>query len=90
VSTRQYGAIPGSDQIVDRLVSIAEDLADLALQRLQQAVDETRGTPGSLACDGNTVKLAADKLAAEERRLTRARRAVERAVVVLSGDGDDG
>ena len=51
-----------------RLESIADELADLALDRLRRAADD----PGER-----------DRLAAEERRLTRARRAVEKAVVLL-------
>lgn len=54
------------DGVRHRLEGIAEELADLALERLQAAVD-------------------GDELAAaEERRLTRARRAVEKAVAILS------
>lgn len=62
----------GSEEIAERLSAIAEDLADLALDRLRQASEELGASgepdPGLLA---------------EERRLTRARRAVEKAVTVL-------
>jgi hypothetical protein len=57
------------DEIRDRLTSLAEDLADLALDALRER-DE-----------------------AAERRLTRARRAVEKAAHLLSdnrGDYEDG
>jgi hypothetical protein len=58
-----------------RLEVIAEELADLALDRLREAVDK-----------GDTAAPA------EERRLTRARRAVEKAAALLSEDpaGEDG
>lgn len=62
------------EDLRDRLSAIAEELADLALERLRAAVDEGTASPGA---------------AAEERRLTRARRAVEKAVAVLS-EGDRG
>ncbi|MGH9151135.1 MAG: hypothetical protein ACRD03_01740, partial [Acidimicrobiales bacterium] len=57
------------EDLRDRLSGIAEELADLALERLRTAV-----------ADGGEGRAAAG----EERRLTRARRAVEKAVAVLS------
>jgi hypothetical protein len=60
------------DSIRGRLEAIAEELADLALDRLREAVD------------------GADDAAAEERRLTRARRAVEKAAGLLDGGRPDG
>jgi len=57
------------DEIRSRLEAVAEDLADLALDRLREAV-----TSGGDAQD--------------ERRITRARRAVERALAILGG-GDE-
>ena len=62
----------GSDEIAERLSAIAEELADLALDRLRRAAEEVgaRGQPDP-------------SVLAEERRLTRARRAVEKAVTVL-------
>lgn len=57
------------DDVRDRLQAVADDLADLALDRLREAT----------AGDGD-----ASALAAEERRLTRARRAVDKAIAVLS------
>ena len=60
------------EDLRERLSGIAEELADLALERLRAAVD------------GNAPPSEA---AAEERRLTRARRAVEKAVSVLA-EGD--
>ena len=56
------------EELRARLESIADELADLALDRLRQAADDPA---------------ARDRLVAEERRLTRARRAVEKAAVLL-------
>jgi hypothetical protein len=55
------------DDLADRLDAIAEELADLALDRLRTAVEE-RG---------------ADAAVAEERRLTRARRRIAEAATIL-------
>jgi hypothetical protein len=55
------------DHVRERLEGIAEELADLALDRLRAAVDGDEGA------------------AAEERRITRARRAVEKAANLLGG-----
>ena len=55
------------DHVRERLEGIAEDLADLAIDRLRAAVDGDEGA------------------AAEERRITRARRAVEKAANLLGG-----
>jgi chorismate mutase len=64
------------DALAERLDTIAEDLADAALQRLRAAVD------------------AGDAKSADERRITRARRAVEKAAGLLRDpaghDTDDG
>jgi hypothetical protein len=54
------------DGLRERLAAIAEELADLAIDRLRTAID-----------DGD------DGAAAEEKRLTRARRAVEKAIGLL-------
>lgn len=54
------------DDIRGRLESIAEELADLAIDRLQQSIDE-----------------GGRELPVDERRLTRARRAIEKAVHLL-------
>ena len=62
----------GSEEIAERLTAIAEEMADLALDRLRQASEEL----GATGRPDPTVL-------AEERRLTRARRAVEKAVSVL-------
>lgn len=59
------------EDIRARLESLAEELADAALDRLRQAA----------AGDGD---------AAEERVITRARRAVERAVHLLDQAGEGG
>lgn len=60
------------DHLRERLEGIAEELADLAIDRLRAAVEGT------------------ESAAAEERRITRARRAVEKAANLLgSGPSDD-
>ena len=59
------------DNLRERLEGIAEELADLAIDRLRAAVDGDDGA------------------GAEERRLTRARRAVEKAVNLLGSPPDD-
>ena len=62
------------EDIADRLESIAEDLADAALDRLRRNADSVRagGAPDP-------------DLTAEEKRITRARRAVEKAASLLGG-----
>ena len=66
--------MPDLDDIAKRLGSIAEDLADAALDRLRQNADSVRagGEPDP-------------DLTAEEKRITRARRAVEKAATLLGG-----
>ncbi len=64
-STVEEAGLADVEEIRDRLEAIAEELAELALARLQEAVE---------AGDGD---------ASEERRLTRARRAVEKAHHIL-------
>ena len=54
------------DEIRGRLEVIAEELADLAIQRLRESIDA-----------------GGSELPVDERRLTRARRAVEKAIAVL-------
>lgn len=54
------------DEIRQRLEQIAEELADLAIQRLRESIDA-----------GGT------ELPVDEKRLTRARRAVEKAAAIL-------
>ena len=54
------------DHVRQRLEGIAEELADLAIDRLRAAVDGD------------------DDAAAQERRITRVRRAVEKAVSLLA------
>ena len=56
------------EELRERLQSVADDLADLALERLRAAVELE--DPASVA--------------AQERRLTRARRAVDKAIAVLA------
>jgi hypothetical protein len=54
------------DEIRGRLESIAEELTDLAIQRLRESIDA-----------------GGQELPVDEKRLTRARRAVEKAVHLL-------
>jgi hypothetical protein len=73
------GADPAD--VAERLAAIAEELADLALDRLRQATDSVRSGAGP------------DPLViAEEKRITRARRSVDKAVALLAGPpgGDPG
>jgi hypothetical protein len=60
--------------IAERLSAIGEELADLAFDRLRQAAESVRH--GS---DPDP------QLTAEEKRITRARRAVDKAVLLLAG-----
>jgi hypothetical protein len=60
------------DEIRGRLEVIAEELADLAIQRLKESID----------AGGN-------ELPVDERRLNRARRAVEKAVGILQEPDDN-
>jgi hypothetical protein len=57
--------------LADRLDGLAEDLADVALDRLRSAAGSDDPAPAS----------------AEERRITRARRSVEKAAALLRGTG---
>jgi hypothetical protein len=59
------------DDIRKRLEGIAEELADLAMERLRESIDA-----------GGT------ELPVDERRLTRARRAVEKAAHLLEEPDD--
>lgn len=60
------------DEIRGRLDAIAEELADLAIERLQASIDA-----------------GGHELPVDEKRLTRARRAVEKAANILR-EPDDG
>ncbi len=66
--------MPELDELAGRLGAIAEDLADAALDRLRQNADTLRA--GGEPDPG---------LVAEEKRITRARRAVEKAATLLGG-----
>ena len=55
------------DDVRRRLQAISEELADLAIERLRESIDE-----------------GGKELPVDERRLTRARRAVEKAIGILS------
>ena len=58
--------------IRERLLSISEELADLAIERLRASIDA-----------------GGDELPVDERRLTRARRAVEKAAAILAEPDDN-
>lgn len=68
----------GADDLAEQLGAIADALGDLAFDALRQA--------SLVAGEGTDPDPA---LLAEERRLTRARRAVEKAAHILRGPGDD-
>jgi hypothetical protein len=59
------------DDVRGRLEAIAEELADLAMEALRDAIDAGE-----------------QRRPAEERRLTQARRSVERALALLRADED--
>jgi hypothetical protein len=67
-----------TEELAERLAAMAEELADLAIDRLQaaQAAVRAGGDPDPA-------------LMAEERRITRARRAVEKAASLLGPSPDD-
>jgi hypothetical protein len=64
------------EELAEQLGSIAEDLADAALDRLRRNTDAVRagGEPDPV-------------LVAEEKRITRARRAVDKAAGLLGAAG---
>ena len=65
--------MPGEfDEIRSRLEIIAEELGDLAIQRLRESIDA-----------------GGDELPVDERRLIRARRAVEKAAYLLEEPDDN-
>jgi hypothetical protein len=65
------------EDVAERLAQLSEELGDLAFDRLREASSSVgRGEP-NLA------------LVAEEKKLTRARRAVDKAVILLRGMEDD-
>jgi hypothetical protein len=59
------------DEIRGRLQAIADELAELAIERLRESIDA-----------------GGEELPVDERRLTRARRAVEKAVHILEEPDD--
>ena len=59
------------DDVRQRLEAIAEELADLGIERLRESIDA-----------------GGHELPVDERRLTRARRAVEKAVSILQEPDD--
>jgi hypothetical protein len=70
----------GVEDLAERLSQLSEEIGDLAFDRLRQALSSSRRGEDQPA------------LVAEEKRLTRARRSVDKAVVLLRGiheDSDD-
>jgi len=68
----------GIEDLADRLAALSEEIGDLALHRLRQASSSVRAGQPDLA------------LVAEEKRLTRARRSVDKALTLLRGlEGTD-
>jgi hypothetical protein len=61
-------------ELAERLSGIGEELADLALDRLRQATDSVRAG-----------EEPDPSVTAEEKRITRARRSVEKAAMLLAG-----
>jgi hypothetical protein len=61
----------GVEEVAERLAQLSDEIGDLAFDRLREA--------SSAAGRGETQP----ELVAEEKRLTRARRAVDKAVVLL-------
>ena len=66
--------MPDLEELAGRLEAVAEDLADAARERLRANAEAVRsgGEPDAV-------------LVAEEKRITRARRAVEKAAGLLGG-----
>ena len=64
------------DELAGRVSALADELADLAIDQLREALG-SGGTPDPVAV-------------ALERRISRARRALEKAVAVLSDRPDTG
>ena len=63
----------GIEDVAERLAALSEELGDLAFERLRAASSSLRGGEPDLS------------LLSEEKRLTRARRSVDKAVVLLRG-----
>ena len=68
-----------AEELADRLAQVGEEIGDLAFERLRQ-VSESAGRGSQ----------PDPEMLAEERRLTRARRAVEKAVLLLRGPRSSG
>jgi hypothetical protein len=71
--------VPDLEELAGRLGAIADELADAALDRLRQGADAVRTGGGPDPA-----------LVAEEKRITRARRSVEKAASLLGARGVDG
>jgi hypothetical protein len=66
-------------ELAERLSGIGEELADLALDRLRQATDSVRAG-----------EEPDPSVTAEEKRITRARRSVEKAAMLLASPRSSG
>jgi hypothetical protein len=67
----------GVEEVAERLAQLSEEIGDLAFDRLREASSSAgRGDP-------------VPALVAEEKKLTRARRSVDKAVVLLRGMDDN-
>jgi hypothetical protein len=67
----------GTEELVERLTAIAEELDDMAFDRLREA-----------SASSATVAGADPELVESEKRLSRARRSVEKAIAALRSDGE--
>ncbi len=72
-------ALDGIEEVRSALEALEERLAELALDRLRQAAQAEAVAAGE----------ERDGWLAQERRLTRARRAVARAAALLRGEAED-
>jgi len=72
--------------VADRLADVAAELAGIAETLADAALDRLREASEGLAGGGEPDR----ELLAEERRITRARRAVEKAVTLLDPTTADG
>lgn len=80
-----------AEDIQARLEAISEELADLALDRLREALAagaDDEAVTGNDAAGGGRRRRPGGPQADEERRLTRARRAVDNAVAILAAGGE--
>jgi hypothetical protein len=75
--SRDISENPKTQEVADRLEGISEELSELAMDILREASSSVRL--------GNRV---GPEVVAEEKRINRARRSIEKAVVLLRGQTD--